>query len=94
MRPRITCDLVTQRGGHATARQPKPPTPPLWLAASSEAGAITGTYAEKRKQQRPKVATDPGNQRHATELAKALVSQAPTATPPLKGQPHRGKTAD
>jgi NAD(P)-dependent dehydrogenase (short-subunit alcohol dehydrogenase family) len=60
---------------------------PLWLAASSEAGAITGTYVEQRKQQRPKVATEPGNQRRATELAKALVSQAPTATPPLKNNP-------
>jgi len=60
---------------------------PLWLATSSEAGAITGSYVDKRKQQRPKVATDPDNQHHATELAKALVSQAPTATPPLKEQP-------
>ena len=57
---------------------------PLWLAASGEAGTITGTYVEKRKQQRPKVATYPGNQRRVSELAKALVSQAPTATPPLK----------
>ena len=60
---------------------------PLWLAASTEAGTITGTYVEKRKQQRPKVATYPGNQRRVSELAKALVSQAPTATPPLKNNP-------
>jgi len=60
---------------------------PLWLAASGEAGAITGTYAEKRKQQRPKVATHPDNQRRVTELAKSLVSQAPTTTPPLKNNP-------
>jgi NAD(P)-dependent dehydrogenase (short-subunit alcohol dehydrogenase family) len=58
----------------------------LWLATSSEAGAITGTYVEKGKQQRPKVAINPENQRHATELAKALLGQAPTATPPLKGR--------
>jgi len=60
---------------------------PLWLAGSSEAGAITGTYVEKRKQQRPRVATDPVNQSRVTELAEALVSHAPTTTPPLKGQP-------
>ena len=60
---------------------------PLWLAASTEAGTITGTYVEKRKQQRPKVATYPDNQHNATELAKALVSQARTATPPLKNNP-------
>ena len=60
---------------------------PLWLAASTEAGTITGTYVEKRKQQRPKVATYPGNQRRVSELAKALVSQARTATPPLKNNP-------
>jgi retinol dehydrogenase 14 len=61
---------------------------PLWLAASGDAGAITGTYLEKHKQHRPKVATNPDNQRRATELAKALTNQAPTATTPLKGQPH------
>ena len=60
---------------------------PLWLAASGEAAAITGTYAEKRKQQQPKVATHPDNQRRVTELANSLVSQAPTATPPLKNNP-------
>jgi NAD(P)-dependent dehydrogenase (short-subunit alcohol dehydrogenase family) len=66
----------------------------LWLAASGEAGAITGTYVEKRKRQRPGVATHPDNQRRVTELAKALVSQAPTATPPFKTTPNRGKPAD
>jgi NAD(P)-dependent dehydrogenase (short-subunit alcohol dehydrogenase family) len=60
---------------------------PLWLAASGEAAAITGTYVEKRKQQRPDVATHPGNQRRVIELAKSLVSQAPTAIPPLKNNP-------
>ena len=60
---------------------------PLWLAASGEAAAITGTYVEKRKQQQPKVATHPDNQRRVTELANSLVSQAPTATPPLKNNP-------
>jgi NAD(P)-dependent dehydrogenase (short-subunit alcohol dehydrogenase family) len=60
---------------------------PLWLAASGEAAAITGTYVEKRKQQRPDVATDPDNQRRVTDLANSLVSQAPTATPPLKNNP-------
>jgi retinol dehydrogenase-12 len=60
---------------------------PLWLAASGEARPITGTYVEKRKKQRPDVATHPGNQRRVTELAKALVSQAPTGTPPLKNNP-------
>ena len=60
---------------------------PLWLAASGEAGTITGTYVEERKQQRPKVATRPENQHRVTDLAKALVSHAPTATPPLKNNP-------
>lgn len=62
---------------------------PLWLAASSEAAAITGTYVEKRKQQRPDVATHPDNQRRVTELAESLVTQAPTATQPLKATPNR-----
>jgi NAD(P)-dependent dehydrogenase (short-subunit alcohol dehydrogenase family) len=52
---------------------------PLWLAASSETEQLTGIYLQKRKQQRPKVAADPDNQRRVIELAKALVSQAPTA---------------
>jgi retinol dehydrogenase-14 len=60
---------------------------PLWLAASSEAGAITGAYVEKRKQQRPKVATAHDDQRRAAELAKALVSEAPTATSRSNKQP-------
>jgi NAD(P)-dependent dehydrogenase (short-subunit alcohol dehydrogenase family) len=71
-----------RRGSPAKAAQT-----PLWLAASGEAGAITGTYAGKRKQQRPQVATRPDNQRRVTELAKSLVSQAPTAIPPLKNNP-------
>jgi retinol dehydrogenase-12 len=64
-----------RRGSPAKAAQS-----PLWLAASSEAGGLTGTYVEKRKQQRPKVATDPDNQRRVIELARALVSQAPTGS--------------
>jgi NAD(P)-dependent dehydrogenase (short-subunit alcohol dehydrogenase family) len=63
-----------RRGSPAKAAQS-----PLWLAASTEAEGLTGTYLEKRKQQRPKVATDPDNQRRVIELAQALVSQAPTA---------------
>jgi len=55
---------------------------PLWLAASGEASAITGTYAEKRRRQRPDVATNPDNQRRINELAEAIVSQATTATLP------------
>jgi NAD(P)-dependent dehydrogenase (short-subunit alcohol dehydrogenase family) len=55
---------------------------PLWLAASSEAATLTGTYVEKGKRQRPQVAADPDNQRRVIELAQALVSQAPTARPP------------
>jgi NAD(P)-dependent dehydrogenase (short-subunit alcohol dehydrogenase family) len=70
--------ILQRRGSPAKASHR-----PLWLAASSEAGAISGTYVEKR-QQRPKVATDADSQRRVTELAKALVIQAPTATPPLK----------
>ena len=57
---------------------------PLWLAASSEADELTGTYVEKRKRLRPKAAADPDNQRRVIELAQALVSQAPTA------RSHRG----
>ena len=57
---------------------------PLWLAASSEADGLTGTYVEKRKRLRPKAAADPDNQRRVIELAQALVSQAPTA------RSHRG----
>lgn len=63
-----------RRGSPAKAAQG-----PLWLAASSEADGLTGTYVEKRKQHRPKAATDPDNQRRVIELAHALVSQAPTA---------------
>ena len=57
---------------------------PLWLAASSEADGLAGTYVEKRKRLRPKAAADPDNQRRVIELAQALVSQAPTA------RSHRG----
>src|SRR5262249_41876439 len=63
------------------------PAPPLGLAAWGEAGAIPGPYAEKRKQQRPKAPTPPDNQRRVTDLAKSLVSQAPTTPPPLKNNP-------
>lgn len=63
-----------RRGSPAKAAQS-----PLWLAASSEAERLTGTYLETRKQQRPKVAADPDNRRRVIELAHALVSQAPTA---------------
>ena len=59
----------------------------IWLAASGGAGRITGTYVEKGRQHRPDLATSPDNQRRITELAEALVSQAPTATPPLKNNP-------
>jgi NAD(P)-dependent dehydrogenase (short-subunit alcohol dehydrogenase family) len=52
---------------------------PLWLAASIDAEGLTGTYLEKRTQQRPKAAADPDNQRRVVELAQALVNQAPTA---------------
>jgi len=60
---------------------------PLWLAASSEADGLTGTYLEKRKLQRPKAATDPDNQRRVIELAQALVSQAPTVRSPHDAAP-------
>jgi NAD(P)-dependent dehydrogenase (short-subunit alcohol dehydrogenase family) len=62
-----------RRGSPAKAAQG-----PLWLAASSEATGLTGTYLEKRKQQRPKAATDPDNQRRVIELAQTLISHAPT----------------
>src|SRR5262245_40266402 len=60
---------------------------PLWLAASGEAGAITGTYVEKRKERRPVVATNPDDHRRVTELAETLVRKATTATPPFKNNP-------
>lgn len=60
---------------------------PLWLATSSEAGKLTGTYLEKRKPHRPKVAADPDNQRRVIELTQALVSQAPTAGSPDDARP-------
>jgi len=66
-----------RRGSPSNAAQT-----PLWLAASGEASAITGTYAEKRRRQRPDVATNPDNQRRIAELAEAIVSQATTATLP------------
>ena len=68
-----------RRGSPSNAAQT-----PLWLAASGEASAITGTYAEKRRRQRPDVATNPDNQRRITELAEAIVSQATTATLPRR----------
>jgi NAD(P)-dependent dehydrogenase (short-subunit alcohol dehydrogenase family) len=64
---------------------------PLWLAASSDAEKLTGTYLEKRKRQRPKIAADPDNQRRVIELAQALVSQAPTARSPRQPQPPAGQ---
>ena len=60
---------------------------PLWLAASTDAEGLTGTYLEKRKQQRPKAAADPDNQRRVIELGQALVSQAPTARSPRDARP-------
>jgi NAD(P)-dependent dehydrogenase (short-subunit alcohol dehydrogenase family) len=71
-----------RRGPAARAAQS-----PLWLAASSEAEKLTGTYLQKRKQRRPKAAADPDNQRRVIELAQALVSQAPTARSPHDAQP-------
>jgi NAD(P)-dependent dehydrogenase (short-subunit alcohol dehydrogenase family) len=71
-----------RRGSPAKAAQS-----PLWLAASGQAGRLTGTYLEKRKQQRPKVATDPDNQRRVIELAHALIAQAPTAQSPTTHAP-------
>lgn len=73
-----------RRGSPAKAAQS-----PLWLAVSGEADGLTGTYLQKRKQQRPKVAADPDNQRRVIELAQALVSQAPTARSPHDARPHR-----
>lgn len=63
---------------------------PVWLAASTEADKLTGTYLEKGKRHRPRVAADPGNQRQVLELAKSLVSRAPTARSPG----HAGPPAD
>jgi NAD(P)-dependent dehydrogenase (short-subunit alcohol dehydrogenase family) len=60
---------------------------PLWLATSRDAAELTGTYVETRKPRRPKAAADPGNQRQAAELAHTLISQAPTARPPLGDRP-------
>lgn len=75
-----------RRGSPAKAAQG-----PLWLAASSEAAELTGTYLEKRKQQRPKVATGADNQQRVIELARALVSQAPTAQSPHDAPPASGQ---
>jgi NAD(P)-dependent dehydrogenase (short-subunit alcohol dehydrogenase family) len=71
-----------RRGSPAKAAQS-----PLWLAASSEADGLTGTYLEKGKRLRPKAAADPENQRQVIELAQALVSQAPTVRSPHDARP-------
>ena len=75
-----------RRGSPAKAAQS-----PLWLAASTEADGLTGTYLEKRKQQRPTVATDSDNQRRVIELAQALISHAHTAQSPHDARPPSGQ---
>ena len=71
-----------RRGSPAKAAQG-----PLWLSASTDADGLTGTYLQKRSQQRPKAAADPDNQRRVIELAHALVSQAPTTRSPRDARP-------
>jgi NAD(P)-dependent dehydrogenase (short-subunit alcohol dehydrogenase family) len=75
-----------RRGSPAKAAQG-----PLWLAASSEATGLTGTYLEKRKQHRPKAATDPDNQRRVIELAQTLISHAPTTHSAHHARPSRDR---
>lgn len=75
-----------RRGSPAKAAQN-----PLWLAASSEADGLTGTYLERRRQHQPNVAADRDNQRRVIELAQTLVSQAPTARPPDGARPPTGQ---
>ena len=46
---------------------------PTWLASSAEAASLTGTYVEKKKRERPEIATNPANQQHTLELAHDLI---------------------
>src|SRR5215475_3359760 len=67
------------------ARRPESPAARCSWPRRAKPQRLSGP-TRKRKQQRPKVATDPDNQHRATELAKALANQAPA--PPPNGQPH------
>jgi NAD(P)-dependent dehydrogenase (short-subunit alcohol dehydrogenase family) len=55
---------------------------PIWLASAADATSLNGVYVEKRKSDRPKIATDHENQRLVVELAEHLVNAAPTANTP------------
>ena len=51
---------------------------PIWLASADETAAMTGYYVQKRKRERPAVATDPGNQQRALASLNALIHNALT----------------
>jgi len=49
---------------------------PIWLASARETAAMTGYYVQKRKRERPAVATDPVNQQRALASLNALIHNA------------------
>jgi NAD(P)-dependent dehydrogenase (short-subunit alcohol dehydrogenase family) len=54
---------------------------PIWLASAADAAAITGYYVEKRKRQRPAIASDPDNQKRTIETAHTLIHGLSLARP-------------
>jgi NAD(P)-dependent dehydrogenase (short-subunit alcohol dehydrogenase family) len=54
---------------------------PIWLASNSDAAALTGYYVEKRKRQRPAIATDPANQKRTIETVHALIHETSLTRP-------------
>jgi NAD(P)-dependent dehydrogenase (short-subunit alcohol dehydrogenase family) len=61
---------------------------PLWLITSRESSGLTGGYLEKRKIERPEVATNADQQRQVMDLAEDLVVRAPTAARPPNTAPN------
>ena len=55
---------------------------PIWLASAPDAAALTGYYVEKRKRQRPTIATDPANQKHTIATVHTLIHQTSVAAQP------------
>jgi NAD(P)-dependent dehydrogenase (short-subunit alcohol dehydrogenase family) len=54
---------------------------PIWLASDPDAAALTGYYVQKRKRQRPAIATDPANQKSTIETVHALIHESSVLGP-------------
>jgi NAD(P)-dependent dehydrogenase (short-subunit alcohol dehydrogenase family) len=54
---------------------------PIWLASAADDAALTDYYVEKRKRQRPAIATDPANQKRTIKTAHTLIHESSVARP-------------